>query len=93
MSGCRPKFPQTPKRASDVPVFHLPSRVKTRLVGIFAYPAGMRVRAPDLDSFLQEVHTLPRLPASLYLILLEKKGKFLVSVSFVVFRCGILCQF
>ncbi|CAG07821.1 unnamed protein product [Tetraodon nigroviridis] len=29
--------------------------VKTRLVGIFAYPAGMNVRAPDLDSVLQEM--------------------------------------
>lgn len=55
VSHCGPQFPQTSQRPSHVAVFHLPSRVKTSLVGIFAYPDGMNVRAPDLDSFLQEV--------------------------------------
>lgn len=39
-------------------VYRLPARVKTALVRIFVYPAGMNIRAPDVDIFLQEVQTL-----------------------------------
>lgn len=69
VSHCRPEFPQTSKGPSSVPVFLLPSRVKIALVRIFAYPAGMNIRAPDLDSFQQEVQTEHRFSASLHLIL------------------------
>lgn len=56
-SGRTPSSPRPPREPHTCPVCHFSSRVKTRLVGIFTYPAGMKVRAPDLDSFLLEVQT------------------------------------
>lgn len=51
-----PPTQDTTRGGSHVPVLRLPTRVKTVLVGTFVYPAGMDVRAPDMDVFLQEVH-------------------------------------